>query len=81
MTAAEFPEFVEGLCLIVCAGGMVPFRRSALSRAASCLLWLVKTALFNKFSGLVLLCSFRTRESIVAAGTQAYAGARRRDRR
>jgi Alpha/beta hydrolase family len=75
MTAVELPERVKGLCLISCPGGMVPFRRSELNPAASSLLWLVTTALFNKFTGPVLFRSFRTRESVAAAVTQAYAGA------
>jgi Alpha/beta hydrolase family len=75
MTAVELPERVKGLCLIACAGGMVPFRRSELNFAASCLLWLVTTVLFNKCTGPVLFRSFRARESVVAAVTQAYAGA------
>jgi pimeloyl-ACP methyl ester carboxylesterase len=74
MTAVALPDRIRGLCLIACAGGMVPFRRSELNPISSSLVWFMNTLLFNKITGPVLFRKFRTKENVLSVVSQAYAG-------
>ncbi|GJD09754.1 Uncharacterized hydrolase YugF [Galdieria sulphuraria] len=72
MVAYDFPNMVESLVLLNCAGGLTSFRETELSLPGAILYRLVRLVLFNSLTGPLFFRNFRTRENILKLLNQVY---------
>ncbi|GJQ14426.1 hypothetical protein GpartN1_g6217.t1 [Galdieria partita] len=72
MVGSDFPNLVDSLILLNCAGGLTSFRESELSFPGAVLYRLVRLLLFNSLTGPLFFRSFRTRENILKLLNQVY---------
>lgn len=72
MVAHDFPNLVNSLILLNCAGGLTSFRESELPFPAAIAYRLIRLVLFNSLTGPLFFRRFRTRENILKLLHQVY---------